>query len=128
MTPRAVVRSQSPLSMGFPRQVYWEWGTISFSGSSRPRDQTCISCTGRQILYHGASYLGSPNMNIYMHISFWILSYFYRKDSMFIHNETRCFATYFLNLLYLSDLSINVCWKYIFFFYSFIVFQSPVTY
>ena len=127
MTPRAVVRSQSPLSLGFPRQVYWEWGAISFSGSSQPRDQTCISCIGRQILYHGASYLGSPNMNIYMHISFWILSYFYRKDSMFIHNETR-FAAYFLNLLYLGDLSINVCWKYIFFFDSFIVFQSPVTY
>ena len=29
---------------------------ISFSrGSSPPRDQTCISCTGRQILYHWAT-------------------------------------------------------------------------
>ena len=29
---------------------------ISFSrGSSRPRDQTCVSCIGRQILYHWAA-------------------------------------------------------------------------
>ena len=40
-----------------------EWVTISFSrGSSRPRDWTCvscISCTGRQILYR-EHHLGSP--------------------------------------------------------------------
>ena len=24
-------------------------------GSSRPRDQTCVSCTGRWIVYHGAT-------------------------------------------------------------------------
>ena len=36
-----------------------EWVTIAFSrGSSQPRDRTrisCISCIGRQILYHGAT-------------------------------------------------------------------------
>ena len=32
-----------------------EWVAISFSrGSSWPRDRTCISCIGRQILHHGA--------------------------------------------------------------------------
>ena len=32
-----------------------EWVAISSStGSSPPRDQTCISCTGRWILYHRA--------------------------------------------------------------------------
>ena len=32
-----------------------EWVTIPFSrGSSWPRDRTCISCTGRQIVYHWA--------------------------------------------------------------------------
>ena len=44
-------------SPGFP--VHWtshlrilEWVAISFSrGSSWPRDQTCVSCTGRWILY-----------------------------------------------------------------------------
>ena len=40
-----------------------EWVAISFSGgSSRPRDQTCISsvsCTGRRVLYQW-SHLGSP--------------------------------------------------------------------
>ena len=33
-----------------------EWVAISFSrGSSWPRDWTCISCVGRQILYHWAT-------------------------------------------------------------------------
>ena len=33
-----------------------EWVVISFSrGSSQARDQTCISCIGRQFLYHWAS-------------------------------------------------------------------------
>ena len=40
-----------------------EWFAISFSkGSSQPRDLThgpCVSCIGRQILYHWC-YLGSP--------------------------------------------------------------------
>ena len=47
---------QPPLSMGFPMAKILEWVAISFSrGSSRPRDQTyisCVSCIGRQVLYH----------------------------------------------------------------------------
>ena len=36
----------------FPARIL-EWVAISFSrGSSRPRDQTCVFCIGRQILYH----------------------------------------------------------------------------
>ena len=32
-------------------------GGISYSrGSSRPKDQTCISCTGRRILYHSVNW------------------------------------------------------------------------
>ena len=58
VTPWAVV-CQAPLSMGFPRQEYWsvfqEWVTISLSKrSSQPRDQNCVSCIGRQILYCSA--------------------------------------------------------------------------
>ena len=35
----------APLSMGFPRRRILEWVVISFSrGSSRPRDQICVSC------------------------------------------------------------------------------------
>ena len=42
---------QPPLSMGFPSQEYWV--AISYSkGSSQPRDQICVSCLGRWILYH----------------------------------------------------------------------------
>ena len=34
-----------------------EWVVISyFRGSSPPRDQTCVSCIGRQILYHCATW------------------------------------------------------------------------
>ena len=30
-----------------------EWVAMSFSGgSSRPSDQTCISCIGKQVFYH----------------------------------------------------------------------------
>ena len=49
------------LSMGSSRQEYWS----GFSrGSSQPRDRThvsCISCTGRWILYHWC-HLGSPRL------------------------------------------------------------------
>ena len=39
--------------MGFPRQEYWRGLPFSFSrGASWPRDQTCVSCIGRWILYH----------------------------------------------------------------------------
>ena len=46
---------------GFSKQEYWSGVAISSSrGSSRLRDRTqvtCVSCTGRQILYHWATYL-----------------------------------------------------------------------
>ena len=48
---------QAPLSMGFSRQEYWERVAISSSrGSFQPRDWTHVSCTGRQILYHWATW------------------------------------------------------------------------
>ena len=51
-----IVARQAPLSMGFSRQED-EWVAISFSrGSSRPRDQTCVSCIGRRILDHWATW------------------------------------------------------------------------
>jgi len=51
------VACQVPLSMGFPRQEYWGWVAISFSRvSSWSRDQTRVSCTGGQILYHWATW------------------------------------------------------------------------
>ena len=55
------VDHQAPLSMRFSRQEYWSGLPFpSFSrGSSRPRDWTrvsCISCTGRWILNHCATW------------------------------------------------------------------------
>ena len=61
-----IVACQAPLFMGFSRQEYWSG--LEFAppwGSSWPRGQTCIYCvscisyTGRQILYHW-HHLGSP--------------------------------------------------------------------
>ena len=49
--------SQTPLSMGFFQAKILEWVTIASSrGSSRPRDQTGISCIGGQILYLRATW------------------------------------------------------------------------
>ena len=53
------VAHQAPMSMGFFQARILEWVAIFFSrASSLPRDQTrisCISCIGRQILYHSAN-------------------------------------------------------------------------
>ena len=39
--------------MVFSKHEYWSILAISFSmGSSQPREWTCVSCTGRKILYH----------------------------------------------------------------------------
>ena len=44
---------QLSLSMGFSRQEYWSGLPCPRSGRSFPsRDRTCISCIGRQLLYH----------------------------------------------------------------------------
>ena len=56
------VAHQAPLSMGFSSQEYWSgllyWVAMASSrGSSQLRGRTsisCISCIGRQILYHCA--------------------------------------------------------------------------
>ena len=54
--PRTVIR-QAPLSVGLLQAGILEWVAISFSrGPSQSRDQTHISCTGRWILYHWASW------------------------------------------------------------------------
>ena len=51
---------QAPLSMGFPRQEYWSGLPFPTpGGSSQPRNRTlisCVSCIGRQILYHWAAW------------------------------------------------------------------------
>ena len=54
VTPWTVAH-QAPLSMRFPRQEYWSQLLFFLQGFSRPRDRTqvsCVSCIGRQILYH----------------------------------------------------------------------------
>ena len=54
-TPWTVV-CQAPLSIGFFQTRISDWVAISFSkGSAWPKDQTHISCIGRQILYHWAT-------------------------------------------------------------------------
>ena len=54
VTPQMVVPGSSVHAISQARIL--EWVAISFSrGSSRHRDQTPISCTGRQMLYHWAT-------------------------------------------------------------------------
>ena len=59
------VAYQAPLSMIFPRGRILKWVAISFSrGSSWPRDWTlvsCISCIGRQVLYHCTIFAGAQS-------------------------------------------------------------------
>ena len=48
------VAFEAPLSTWLPRQEYWS--DLPFlSPGDLPRDSACISCTGRQILYYGAT-------------------------------------------------------------------------
>ena len=45
------VARQASLSMGFPRQEYWEWAAMLFcGGSSRPRNQNCINSLTKEML------------------------------------------------------------------------------
>ena len=57
------VAHQAPLPMEFSKQEYWSELSFSYSRASfQPRDQTnisCVSCIGRQVLYHWC-HLGSP--------------------------------------------------------------------
>ena len=46
------VAGQAPLSMGFPREEYWSALPFATQDISQHRDQTYISCIGRQVLYH----------------------------------------------------------------------------
>ena len=56
---------QAPLSMGILQARILEWVAISFSrGSAWPRDPACISCIGRQILYHRATWEALPPHSI----------------------------------------------------------------
>ena len=56
MTPQTVAH-QAPLSIEFFQARILKWVAISFSrGSSWPKDQTQVSCIGRWILYHWATW------------------------------------------------------------------------
>ena len=72
--------------MEFPRQEHWEWIAISSSrGSSQARDQihvSCVSCTGRWILYHWAA----REAHIYPSIYHMIL-----KSSAYLMYLKNCF-------------------------------------
>ena len=48
------VAHQAPLSMGLPTQEYWS--ELPPRGSSRLRDRTDVSCIGRWVLYHWATW------------------------------------------------------------------------
>ena len=53
-TPRTI--AHQTLSMVSVREEYWSGCTSSSKTSSQPRDWTHVSCIGRQILYHWATW------------------------------------------------------------------------
>ena len=58
---------QAPLSIGFPRQKYWSG--LSFPSPGTPslpwaRDGTCVSCIGRQIIFHWTNW--EAHIKIYL--------------------------------------------------------------
>ena len=60
-----------------------EWVAISFSrGSSQPRDQTQVSCIGRQILYYWAAWGATPTYVAHPEISFWISTVEIKRDEI----------------------------------------------
>ena len=76
-TPWTVVY-QAPLAMEFSRQDYWSRLPFpSTGGSSWPRDWTCISCIGRQILYHCTTWETPMHVHISIIISVSIYMYLY---------------------------------------------------
>ena len=58
LNPSVMSNSATPWAVhGIFQARILEWVAISsFRGSSQPRDRTCISCTGRQILYQCATW------------------------------------------------------------------------
>ena len=80
--------------LGISQARVLEWVAISYSrGSFWPRHQTSISCTGRQILYHWATWEAQP----------------YRK-----HRDFRDFPIFFFFKVYQRQLNmvLNI-WRYL---------------
>ena len=80
-----------------------EWVAISFSrGSSQSRDQTCVFCIGRRILYHWAT--GKPiYVYVYIHIFLFRFFCYYKiykilQDIEYIEYSSLCYK--FLLFLY----------------------------
>ena len=95
-----------------------EWVAISFSRvSSWPRDQTCVSCIGRWILYHWATWEAPPLIiaddNKYgmmiMTTSYWALCVYIKSDRKTKSNIGCCwgevdyFSAYELPILSCSE-------------------------
>ena len=68
-TPWTAAR-QAPLSMEFPRQEYWSRLPLCARNLPNPGIEpitSCISCIGRQILYHWATW-EAPNDHYYYYL------------------------------------------------------------
>ena len=57
-----------------------EWVAISFSrGSSQPRNQTCVSCIGRQVLYLGSPWIKSKYFKLISPVLLYFLMWLLKK-------------------------------------------------
>ena len=89
---------------GISRARILEWVAISCSrGSSRPRDQTdvsCFSCIGKQILYHCPTWKALYiNIQMYVYIHAHRHMHIQANISLFLKNLFTCHFIYFHLLL-----------------------------
>ena len=85
---------------GISQATILEWVAISFSrGSSQPRNQTCVSCIGRWILYHWDTRED--------HIYTYIYIYVHTHTHSFYYNSYICMyvSTYLSPLVLKADKS-----------------------
>ena len=107
------VAHQAPLSMGFFQSRILEWVTISsLNGSSQPTDRTWVSwvsCTGRQVLYHSATWEAPHRyLNHTDTPPSYILQYFSISSPRPV--KSFCFFLQWSWFTSLSSIAICCCW------------------
>ena len=110
------ITPQAPLSVGFSRQEYWSGlPFLPSRGSSRPRDQThvsCISYTGRWVFYHWATWEAHSLFHtLLFHVKVLepIFTCRYRYTHLFIRDVYIHIYTHIYNLMYTFHNGTFIC-------------------
>ena len=87
------VAHQAPLSMKFPRQEYCSELPFPPPGDlPDPGNLTLISCTGKQILYHGAPWEANKGGHLFL-MNLWEGSFWRKKQWKFRYKKIRAWDT-----------------------------------